>query len=504
MKRDATVLVLLAMLSLSAMMPAGAQSASLPGASGMIAYHSNRDGDNDIYAINPDGTGMAQLTNVPADDVQPAWSPDCRRIAFASDRDSGIYQVFLMDADGGNVQKLTDDSMGAISPTWSPDGKSIAYAGMKDGNWDIYVISVATGFTLRGTSDSSNETQPRWSPDGKQIVFVTDLDGNPELYVTNAGFSTLWTRLTNTPAEEKEASWSPDSEQIAFASPREGGIFQVFVMNADGSDQEKITDDPAGAGHPAWSPDGTRMAFHSVRDGPHDIWVMDPDGNNQHRVSPPGEFGFGPDWQPLGGMRGDINCDDGISAVDSLLVLRRVAGLGLNLPAGCPGLELATPFVSRGQGRLYGLQLFDFETGVSVLMYGDVHWEQMTAVERRLNPSDGALITNLGVVNYDAIGLAELKGYTYGSDPINGNDDPSNQLVVGDVFAVKTSDGNYAKAKVVTYGYDLELQWNTYPDRPRADINCNGGIDAVDALLILRRIAGLPVTPPQNCPQIGS
>jgi Tol biopolymer transport system component len=482
--------------------PTRTESASLPGANGRIAFHSNRDGDNEIYSIKADGTGTAQLTDNSADDVQPAWSPNGKSIAFASNRD-GSYQVFVMDADGSNAQALTNDSVGAGHPTWAPDGKSIAYNGMAEGNWDIYVISVATQSALRATTNPANDTEPRWSPDGRHIAFVSSRDGNPELYVMGASGMNS-SRLTNTPAEEKEISWSPDSEKIAFASPREGAKFQVFVMDPDGSNPVKITDDPVGAGAPAWSPDGARMAFHSVRDGQHDIWVMNPDGTGQEEVTPVGDFGFGPDWQPLGGLRGDINCDGGVGAVDSLLILRQVAALAVNLPQGCPDLQLATPAVSSGLATLFGLQQFDFEMGTSVYETGDVLWRQITAVERELVPSNDALITNLGAVDYDAITLDELMAYSYGSAPINGNDDPSNQLVVGDVFAVKTADGNYAKAKVATYGYDLELQWTTYPDRPRADMNCNGAVDAIDSLFILRHVALLPVNLPQGCFGIGS
>ncbi|HSP55227.1 MAG TPA: hypothetical protein VLS25_06515 [Dehalococcoidia bacterium] len=503
--RHATMAFALAITLVAlAVAPQATESASLPGVNGRIAFHSSRDGDNEFYSINPDGTGTMQLTDDPADDVQPAWSPNGAKIAFASNRDGGIYQVFVMNADGSNVEKLTNDPVGASHPTWSPDGKSLAYNGKVDGDWEIYVMNVSTLDSLSATDNSAADTEPRWSPDGRTIVFVSDRDGNPELYAMTPGGHNV-TRLTNTPAEEKEASWSPDSQHIAFASPREGGIFQVFVMNPDGSDPMRITDDPAGAGAPAWSPDGTRMAFHTVRNGPHDIWVMNPDGTGQQEVTPGDDAGFGPDWQPVGGLRGDINCDGGISAVDGLLVLRRVADLEVSLPPGCPGLQIATPFVSRGTGMLFGLQMFDLERGASVYFHGDVYWEQLTAVERRLSPSDGALITNLGTaVDYDAITLDTLKGYSYSSQAINGNDDPSNQLVGGDVFAVKTSDGNYAKVKVVTYGYDLELQWNTYEGRPRADINCGGSIDAIDALFVLRHVAQLPVNLAQGCPEIGS
>ncbi len=77
-------------------------------------------------------------------------------------------------------------------------------------------------------------------------------------------------------------------------------------------------------------------------------------------------------------------------------------------------------------------------------------------------PENGATIVNLGVVNFNSITKAQLQSYSYSTTPIDGNNDATNQLVNGDVFAVHTSDGHYAKVKIVTYGYNLQIQWVTY------------------------------------------
>src|SRR6202022_855779 len=88
--------------------------------------------------------------------------------------------------------------------------------------------------------------------------------------------------------------------------------------------------------------------------------------------------------------------------------------------------------------------------------------EQQTTVKRQMVPNGTARIINLGAVDFNAITAANLQPLPYSTPPIPGNDDNTNKLVTGDVFAVRTNQGNYAKVKVVVYGYDMKIQWVTY------------------------------------------
>jgi hypothetical protein len=81
---------------------------------------------------------------------------------------------------------------------------------------------------------------------------------------------------------------------------------------------------------------------------------------------------------------------------------------------------------------------------------------------RTLDPQAGAAIVNLGAINFGSLSCAGLRSEPYANVPIDGNDDATNQLVNGDVFAVRTNQGNYAKVQVISYGYDLELKFVTY------------------------------------------
>ena len=78
---------------------------------------SERDVNQEIYLMNPDGSGQTRLTAHPGIDTRPSWSPGGTRIAFNSSRD-GDFKVFVMDADGSNVARITNHSAGEGYPTW--------------------------------------------------------------------------------------------------------------------------------------------------------------------------------------------------------------------------------------------------------------------------------------------------------------------------------------------------------------------------------------------------
>jgi hypothetical protein len=124
-------------------------------------------------------------------------------------------------------------------------------------------------------------------------------------------------------------------------------------------------------------------------------------------------------------------------------------------------INTSSSILSQGSAVLGGTWTFDCETG-TVGGGDDLWWEQIDTIKRQMTPRGGAGIVNLGVVSFASITPAILQTLPYGNDPIPGNNDATNQLVNGDVFAVKTSLGNLCKIQVVTYGYDLQINWVTY------------------------------------------
>src|SRR5205823_4164603 len=177
------------------------------------------------------------------------------KIAFHSTRD-GDFQIYVMNPDGSGVARVTNDTGGSVDPIWSPDGKRIAYANFHSGRSEIFAINVV------GTGETQLTTEGgfpgAWSPDGTRIAFANNSDGDDgdeEIYVMNADGSGV-TRLTHSPGRDEgdRAGWSPDGTRIVFSSDRDGGQLHVFVMNADGSGVTQLTSGDFVDDDPVWSP----------------------------------------------------------------------------------------------------------------------------------------------------------------------------------------------------------------------------------------------------------
>ena len=237
-----------------------------------IAFHSDRDNDRDhnieIYVMDDDGGNLQRLTNNLTEDQYPAWSPDGKRIVFGARREEHFetkfaitYEIYVMDADGGNQQRLTENRQNDWGPSWSPDGKRIAFASDRKGdlvNIEIYVMDADGGNEHRLTENRVHDTFPSWSPDGKRIVFgarreehfETKFAITYEIYVMDADGGNQQ-RLTENRKNDWFPSWSPDGERIAFSSDRDGNR-EIYVMDTDGGNQQNLTNHPEADEDPAW------------------------------------------------------------------------------------------------------------------------------------------------------------------------------------------------------------------------------------------------------------
>jgi dipeptidyl aminopeptidase/acylaminoacyl peptidase len=127
-----------------------------------IAFASNRDGNDEIYVMNPDGTNQINLTNNAADDYQQQFSPDGGKIVFASRRD-GRFQIYVMNPDGTNQTRLTNNSAEDFSPTFSPDGTKIVYFALREtSRHSIYVMNADGTNQILLTDAQLNITSPLW------------------------------------------------------------------------------------------------------------------------------------------------------------------------------------------------------------------------------------------------------------------------------------------------------------------------------------------------------
>jgi Tol biopolymer transport system component len=253
---------------------------------GKMVFNSGVDNRPQIYIMDENGSNWKRLTDSKYYDLAPKLSPDGTKIAFASNRIGGNYQVYVMNADGSNQAILTSNianSMGESAPSWSPDGTKIAFVSISAFNsiWDLYIMNADGTNPTRITNNALAES-PSWSPDGAKIAFASKRDGHYEIYVMNIDGSNQ-TRLTNNSEGNVNPSWSPDDTKIAFHSKRDG-YWAIYVMSAAGNNQARLTNNSAGDSNPSWSPDGSKIAFESYRDGNGEIYVMNADGSNQIKL----------------------------------------------------------------------------------------------------------------------------------------------------------------------------------------------------------------------------
>ena len=207
-----------------------------------IAFMSLRDGHIigfaptfEIYVMDADGGNPQNLTNNPNDDRYPAWSPNGNRIVFSSEREGhfrgevGITsELYVMDADGGNQQRLAENRRHDWFPAWSPEGKRIAFASDRKGdleNFEIYVMDADGQNEQKLTNNRDYDWDPSWSPDSKRIAFMSDRNGSTDIYVIDADGGNLQ-NLTNNRHSDVSPAWYVPA--FAFAVSPLGKVLTMW------------------------------------------------------------------------------------------------------------------------------------------------------------------------------------------------------------------------------------------------------------------------------------
>ncbi len=237
------------------------------GGGGAVAFTLRRNGNSDIYAVNADDRQqLIRLVSNPADDRDPAISPDGRELAFASHRD-GNWEIYRMDFISGVTTRLTFSTTYEAAPAWSPDGKQLVFESYRDNNLDLYVMNRDGSDVQRLTKDPAPDTSPAWSPDGKSIAFASYRNGNKDIFLLPLDAPDPegdLANLTNTPdRDEDHPAWSANGTQLAYTSGRPGD--QLIYVNTFDLKFKSLQEADVGlfgqGSEPAWSPDSKAIIF---------------------------------------------------------------------------------------------------------------------------------------------------------------------------------------------------------------------------------------------------
>ena len=256
--------------------------ATTPGKNGRVTFmREDSKGFWQVWVAGARLGGAKKLTSSAADSGWAVWSPDGRKLAFASTRadpnlndSTEIWNVYTMNADGSGVAKLTDSNGFADGPAWSPDGSQIVFEadfGDPVSKQGIYVMNADGTDVRRITTLPAGyeyDDAPRFSPDGSRLVFTRyrgkDQAEKAALFTVRLDGTDL-RQLTTFKIHAGDADWSPDGTRLVFeAYPNPDSFGDVYVIGANGRNLRNLTHNPAGragSADPVWSPDGKKILF---------------------------------------------------------------------------------------------------------------------------------------------------------------------------------------------------------------------------------------------------
>ena len=267
----------------------------------------NLSGHSNVYTINPDGTGLRQLTHVGAAQAAGAadWSPGGAKIVYESNQ-TGDYRIWVMNADGSGQRRLANDpGFADLEPAWSPDGAHILFSRCDDHigfilSCDLEVMNAAGGGMRRLAGGHWTYVRGQYSPDGRRIVVGTDRGGFlSALWVLRADGTGLH-RITRPSLEAFWPGWSPDGRRIVFTDNCCQGGSNVWTVRPSGKGLRELThfSPPLQDGFASYSPNGRRIVLQFSGTCCQNFSVMNADGSGLHAVRTGVANTFLTDWGP--------------------------------------------------------------------------------------------------------------------------------------------------------------------------------------------------------------
>ncbi len=318
--RSLTFVIPILLVLMVALSPLFGQAPTTP----KILFTSSRDGNYEVYIMNPDGSEQVNLTQHPAQDLQAVWSPTGEQILFVSNRHDfrprGTRELYLMDPDGSKVRRVFKRKIEAwrTAPSWSPDGKQIAYD-----QWD-WSGGGTTGMYIVTLGEQEPEfigmySQPAWSPDGTEIACGEASPGLTWIILFNVRTQKHERLLPKKALPWQNApSWSATGDKLAFVGNKNpipvildrdlhnawAAKATIFIVNRDGTGlKQLVPEDGQAALYPAASPNGEEVLYTQQingRNGRFHIFKVDVNNGIQtqltHIAGMPRFGNSGGDW----------------------------------------------------------------------------------------------------------------------------------------------------------------------------------------------------------------
>ena len=285
-----------------------------------------------VVGLVSDAYQVVQITKGNPDNYSPNFSPNGKKIAFASSRLDNS-EIYLMDVNGSNLRQVTftpdfnedtprflGDSLYLVHSREPKSAGEVHIVLQSDGTTPVYTGLYVTHLNREVTHEllplGLGVRAPCLSPDWKRVVYEASRDRTLDLYTLDLhgidledmeGRIIVPTPITNSEADEGSPTFFPDGERIAFVSagpegtgPRRAApgrskpLHQIYTINIDGSDEKHLNPNPYDCYSPVIAPDGKTIAFVSGRMDDIEIYLMGIDGTNERRIT----SGIGVSVQP--------------------------------------------------------------------------------------------------------------------------------------------------------------------------------------------------------------
>jgi len=237
-----------------------------------LVFKSNRDGNDNIYSINLDGSDWQRLTDHNGADLYPEVSPDGEKIAYTSDI-NGTWQIMIMDWNGQNKRQVTHNGSRSAYPSWSYDMKYIYFEAFIDGDWELYRInSDGTGQKRLTHNSGGHDWHPSGHPFDTKIIFESGMPGHDDIYIMNHDGSTV-SRIFKTHERRRTPDLSSDSTKLTYTRYF-GNNSEVYYADIRDQNEIRITQNGDWDGHPMFSPDGKLIVYEERSGGKEDLIIF--------------------------------------------------------------------------------------------------------------------------------------------------------------------------------------------------------------------------------------